>query len=237
MKALFLAAGRGTRISRYLEGKPKCTVPVNGTPLIQYSVNLLKENGIHDIGIVTGYRSEVIVSLLKDRGVSFFYNPFFDVTNSIASAWFARDFLSATDDLIIMNADVFIEQSILTILKTETLSPLMLSDENRKKEADYKLKYTDGILEKYGKDLTGTDITGEYVGIAKLSKDFIPTFTSRLEDMIHAQQHGLWWENVLYSLSDMQDIYVKNIAGNFWAEVDYIEDYERIKHFTEGKLV
>ena len=30
MKVLILAAGRGTRISRYLSGKPKCTVDIGG---------------------------------------------------------------------------------------------------------------------------------------------------------------------------------------------------------------
>ena len=30
MKALIMAAGRGTRISRYIEGKPKCTVDIGG---------------------------------------------------------------------------------------------------------------------------------------------------------------------------------------------------------------
>lgn len=38
--------------------------------------------------------------------VSFFYNPFYDVTNSIASAWFARDFLEG-DDLLIAENEMF----------------------------------------------------------------------------------------------------------------------------------
>ena len=37
MKVLLLAAGRGTRISRYLAGNPKCTVDIGGQKLIQYS--------------------------------------------------------------------------------------------------------------------------------------------------------------------------------------------------------
>ena len=53
MRVLILAAGRGTRISRYLSGKPKCTVDIgNGLCLIQYTVELLKSRGIDRIGIV-----------------------------------------------------------------------------------------------------------------------------------------------------------------------------------------
>ena len=50
----------------------------------------------------------------------------------------------------------------------------------------------------------------------------------QLEGMIATQQHSVWWENVLYAMTDRRDIYVQNIENKFWAEVDYIEDYERI---------
>lgn len=40
MKVLLLAAGRGTRISRYLAGNPKCTVDIGGQKLIQYTIEL-----------------------------------------------------------------------------------------------------------------------------------------------------------------------------------------------------
>ena len=56
MKVLILAAGRGTRISRYLSGKPKCTVDIGGGQcLIEYTIDLLHSRGIQDIGIVLGY--------------------------------------------------------------------------------------------------------------------------------------------------------------------------------------
>ena len=46
--------------------------------------------------------------------------------------------------------------------------------------------------------------------------------------MIAVQEHSVWWENVLYGMANEREIYVKDIQGKFWAEVDYIEDYERI---------
>ena len=42
------------------------------------------------------------------------------------------------------------------------------------------------------------------------------------------QQHSVWWENVLYEMTRERDVYVQDVGGRFWAEVDYIEDYERI---------
>lgn len=228
MKVLLLAAGRGTRISRYLSGNPKCTVDIGGEKLIRYTVDLFHKKGITDIGIVLGYRAEVIREVLSDKNVRFFYNPFYDVTNSIASAWFAKDFLAAADDTLIMNADVYLEEAMLDKILQTQLSPVMFADGTRKEEADYKFKYTDGILEKYGKDLTGDDISGEYIGIGRFSKEFMPEFLAQLEEMISTQRHSVWWENILYEMVGSRNVYVASLDGLFWAEVDYIEDYERI---------
>ncbi|EJW19855.1 hypothetical protein PAV_1c08430 [Paenibacillus alvei DSM 29] len=43
MKAILLAAGRGTRISRMIKEIPKCVLPVDGVPLIRRSVMMLLE--------------------------------------------------------------------------------------------------------------------------------------------------------------------------------------------------
>ena len=65
MKALILAAGRGTRISRYLSGNPKCTVDIGGEKLIQYTVSTLLRKGVSEIALVLGYRQEVIREALR----------------------------------------------------------------------------------------------------------------------------------------------------------------------------
>lgn len=228
VKVLILAAGRGTRISRYLSGNPKCTVDIgDGQCLIQYTVELLHSRGVKEIGIVLGYKQQVIREVLKGKDVAFFYNPFYDVTNSIASAWFAKEFLSG-DDLLIMNGDVYLEEKLLDQILAETKSPVMFADESRKETADYKFFYEEGILKKYGKDLEGDDITGEYIGIGRFSREFLPEFVRRMEAMIDRQEHSVWWENVIYSMTGQQPVYVEDVDGQFWAEVDYIEDYERI---------
>lgn len=234
MKALLMAAGRGTRISRYLNGNPKCTVEIKeGLPLIRYTVDMLHKKGITDIMLVTGYRHEVIEEILGND-VEYTYTPFFDVTNSIASAWFAKDFI-CDDDMLIMNADVFCEESAYDEILKCNLNPVMFLDTTRIEEADYKFYCEDGKIVKYGKELTPEETTGEYVGMGKISKDFIPTFKQQLEKMIHNQEHQVWWENVLYSLSGEVAVKTWDLAGKFWAEVDYIEDYERIKAFVKGE--
>ena len=232
MKAILLAAGRGTRISRYLDGNPKCTVDLgHGTKLIEYSIAMLKKKGITEIAMATGYRHRVIEDILAGSGVKYFYNPFFDVTNSIASLWFAKEFLS-DDDLLIMNADVFAEECVYDHILATSKNPVLAFDSSRKEEADYKFYCPNGVIEKYGKELKGDDISGEYVGFAILRRGYIPKFVQQMENMIDLQKHNLWWENVLYELASTEEIYVDDINGMFWAEVDYIEDYERIRNYV-----
>ena len=233
MRALILAAGKGTRIARALSGQPKSMVHIGDRPLITHTVELLKKAGIGHIGVAVGYQHTMIMEEIQKYEVEFFYNPFFDVTNSIASAWFAKDFISTEDDLMIMNGDLFMEECMLKSILGEKASPVLFADSSRKDESDYKLCYENDLLLKYGKDLTGNDITGEYIGIAKIGREFIPTFKEHLEFMISQQKHEAWWEDVLYDLSGETDIYVKELTEGFWAEVDYIEDYERIKDYQK----
>jgi choline kinase len=230
MKAILLAGGRGTRISRYVGEKPKCTLDIGGVSLIRHTVELLISNNIEVI-IVTGYKKEMVINSLQGLNVKYFYNPFFDVTNSIASLWFAREEIYG-EDIIIANADVYWEQDILDQVTNDEQEQVMLMDTSRK--ADYLFKCDGNKLLQHGKDLT--DVTGEYVGIAKLRINFLNRFVGRLESLIEKQQHGLWWENVLYSFIEEFDVNVKNIEGIFWSEVDFIEDYNMIVEYRKSKM-
>lgn len=235
MKALIMAAGKGTRISRYIEGKPKCTVDIGDMKLIEYTIHELCKRGISEIALVLGYQAAYLENVLKEYPVKFYYNYFYDVTNSIASAWFAKDFIN--DDIMLMNADVFLEEALLDELFLEEKSPILYSDSSRKEEADYKFYYEDNQLIKYGKELEGQDISGEYVGIAKMKKEFLADFITRLDNLIFQSKHSMWWEDVLYSYVGEKNIYVKDIKGKFWAEVDFIEDYKRILEFRSSKNI
>ena len=226
MKAILMAAGRGTRISRYIGDIPKCTLDICGETLINHTIKMLLNNDI-DVHVILGYKKEIIKQHLEGLPVIYHYNPFYDVTNSIASLWFAREFFGS-EDVLLANADVYWEEDILSVLKKESKNPVMLVDSSRVDEGDYFFKYEDDILINHGKDLKYEDISGEYVGIAKIGLDFQNVFLQRLESMIDQQQHSLWWENVLYSFIGEESIYVRDVKDFFWSEVDYIEDYNRI---------
>lgn len=236
MKILIMAAGRGTRISRHINGKPKCCVEFEGESLIHRTVRVLTEMKLGEIGIVTGYQSGEVLKEISQFQVAKFHNPFFDVTNSIASMWFAKDFFSTSEDVIIMNGDLFVEEALIEQIVNEQTLPLLLADSSRIELADYKFQWKDNLLKKYGKELPNDETSGEYVGIGKISHKFILKFISKMEEMINAQQSSVWWEDVLYSFTGTGvDIYIKDIKGVFWAEVDYIEEFQRIDEHLKNK--
>lgn len=239
MKVLIMAAGVGSRISRHMHGRPKCCVNVGGKPLIRYTIELLNAMGITDIAIVTGYQSNFIVQALSGCRYTHFYNPFFKITNSVASAWMARDFIPASEDLIIMNGDVFAEESVFRTLIEDERTPLMLADSSRIHDADYRFKWSDDqILQKYGKQLEDAETTGEYVGIGKIGGRGLWDFKQRVMDLVNGQEYDCWWEDAVYrAVDEEKKVCIRDVAGLFWAEVDYIEDYTRIQNFVENRLL
>jgi choline kinase len=236
MKAIIMAAGIGSRLKKQLGDQPKCCTEIGGEALIERMLRLLAEKGIGDVALVLGYHSEVVIARLRGKTTARFYvNPFFQITNSIASLWFAREELDGQDDVVIFNGDLFFEPVLLDSVLASQGEVVMFADPRRVQEADYRFGYDHGKLRRYGKNLRPEDTTGEYIGIAKLHRGFVGTFRAGLEVLISAQQHNLWWEDVLYNLCAVQrPIRVAEITDAFWAEVDYLEDYERIQAYLQN---
>lgn len=233
MKALLLAAGRGTRISKHIDDVPKCTLPVGDVPLIRRTAQQMLELGIEPV-VCLGYRPDVVEKSLEGLPVKFYYNPFYDVTNSIASLWFARKELD--EDLIVMNADVFLSTDLLLAALNDPREILMLSDASRTEEGDYFFTLGGSAeVVRYGKDLPPADRSAEYVGMARLAASFVPTFETRMNELIHAQKHNCWWEEILYSFVDTGEVPIStmDVDGYFWSEIDYLDDYERILRHVE----
>jgi choline kinase len=234
MKAILLAAGKGTRISRMIEEVPKSTLPINGIPLIRHTVSMLLEYGM-EICVCVGYKSDIIIKALEGLNVTYYNNPLFDVTNSIVSLWFAKQ--EFDDDMLILNGDVYFSEEILKKILKDKHEVVMAMDTGRVEVGDYFFKTVNGCIKKYGKDLPRSERSCEYVGIAKIKKEFNETFCNQMDNLINTQQHGRWWEEVLYTMSSNKNIYTIDVKGCFWSEIDYFDDYERILEYLDGKMV
>jgi choline kinase len=228
-----MAAGQGIRISRQINDNCKCTLDIGGISLIEHTVKMLLRYGI-EVHIVVGFKKDKIKERLKGLPVIFHENVFYSITNSLVSLWFAREELSG-DALILGNADVFWEDNLLSVLMEDPRDCVMLSDSSRVEQGDYLFRVEDEKIISFGKGIDCRKANCEYVGLAVIRGDMIRKCKSKLEKMVSAQKHGEWWEAVLYNMIPERPIWSADVAGHFWAEIDYIEDYNRILEYRRTK--
>ena len=68
MKAVILAAGKGTRMLPLTENTPKVLVEVNGKPFLYYVLQNLQKAGYTEFGIIVGYKKEMFLPFLQKYG-------------------------------------------------------------------------------------------------------------------------------------------------------------------------
>lgn len=93
-KAIFIAAGFGSRLVPITLNTPKPLVRVNGVRMIDTLLDAVVAAGIEEIYIVRGYLGEQFDQLLyKYPNIKFIENPFFNEANNISSAFLVRNLM------------------------------------------------------------------------------------------------------------------------------------------------
>lgn len=179
MKAIILAAGRGSRMGSLTEEKPKCLVEVYGKPLIEHQIDALREAGIKDIAIVTGYKSE----LLNGYGTHHFHNPKWSETNMVYSLLCAKEWLDS-DDCIVSYSDIYYDAQIVKDLMNCSDDIAISYDPNwlelwSKRFEDpledaetFRMDEKGYLLEIGQKPKTVEEIEGQYMGLLRFGKGF-----------------------------------------------------------------
>lgn len=110
-KAIFIAAGFGSRLIPITLNTPKPLVRVNGVRMIDTLLDAVVAAGIEEIYIVRGYLGEQFDQLLyKYPGIKFIENPYFNEANNISSAMLVRHLMQNAyvleADLVLSNPDI-----------------------------------------------------------------------------------------------------------------------------------
>lgn len=221
MNVIMLAAGIGARLKPFTESIPKALFRLGkDVTILGRMVSMVKRNSDAEIYVVTGFMREKIESSLQ--GVTFVHNPFYRVTNSIASLWFAKKLLG--DETIIINADVVVEEPLFKEVLRINKPAAVLIDSSKIYAADYKVATFDERVVMMGKNLS--TFSGEYAGITKLSKNSALKLKRKVEIMIDNEQIDEWYESALVRMI-LEDNFVLNFRDipNFqWVEVDTPDD-------------
>lgn len=229
MQAIIMAAGKGSRLGKLTEDKPKSFLEIKGEKLIERNVRMLKQYGINDIVIVIGYRDQDFVELFKNvPGIRFVYNPYYEFVNVLGSFWLARKEVS--DDFIYLHADTLCEKSIFEELLSHEGDIVLPVDMKPCDDEAMKVKLNDKakVIE-ITKQMDCKDAAGEFIGFAKIKKEVIPMLQEKSTELLRNKAYTAYFEAAIQEIinSNQYDIQVMNTDGRFWAEIDFIEDYER----------
>ncbi len=179
-RAVFIAAGFGSRMVPITFNTPKPLVRVHGIRIIDRLIDACLQAGIEEIVIVRGYLGEQFDQLLyRYPGIRFLDNPLYNEANNISSALVARDLLS---NAYVFEADLLIHNPQI-IRKYHYSSDFLAIRKDRSDDWCFRVK--DGIIveEKVGGE--GEDIW-QMVGISywngddgrRLSQDIQEVFRS-----------------------------------------------------------
>lgn len=179
-RAIFIAAGFGTRLVPITFNTPKPLVRVHGVRIIDRLIDACLEAGINEIYIVRGYLGELFDQLLyKYPMIKFLENPVYNEANNISSSLVARYMLS---NAYVFEADLLISNPKI-IKKYHYTSDFLAIKKERSDDWCFRVK--DGIIVEQKVGGEGDDVW-QMVGISywnevdglKLSQDIADVYAS-----------------------------------------------------------
>ncbi len=240
MKAIILAAGKGQRLRPLTNDRPKCMVKYKDRPIIDYLFDLFGKCGINKISVITGYQSEKLIQHLDDKTPTFHLNKNFNTTNMVESLFCAESEMD--EDIIISYSDIIYNEKVLTSLMASEASISVVIDKNWLKlwetrmdnpldDVESMILNEDKTIKELGKKPEGlSQIQGQYIGLIKIKKDFLPklkTFYKKLD------------RNVLYDKKTFENMYMTSfiqliinklnpvnaiMIDGGWLEIDTLDD-------------
>ena len=240
MKAIILAAGRGSRLHPYTENCPKCLTDLGGMTLIDRQIKTLQNASISDIVIVTGYLSEML-ALPGTRQV---YNPDWASTNMVESLFCAeREF---EDDFLMTYGDIVYEPRVLGALLDRRHGISVAIDrqwrgywENRFEDplSDVEsLRLDDeGCITDIGNAVSDIDsIQAQYMGLIRFQGSGVDALRAARENLKAVSRP--WMEKRTVANAYMTDVLMEIIlmeqkvhgipVDGGWLEIDTVEDYQ-----------
>jgi choline kinase len=245
MKLIILAAGKGERLMPLTRNTPKSLLEIGGgVTLLEAQLGRAADAGIEDIVVVVGYRAEQIEAKIKGSGIRArtVYNPFYDISNNLVSAWLAR--AEMTNDFVLLNGDVVFNPQVLARLVASRNGDIQMVIDRKDQYDDDDMKVTTegNAIMAVSKRLPVERAGGESIGMIAFRGRGPLRFTQTLDAMVREPEN----RNVFY-LAALQTIMDSGVPVGFvecepndWAEIDFHPDLrlirENIRSFDERVL-
>lgn len=227
----------GRRLGELTNDNTKCMLEVNGTRLINRTLDAIAAVGIKRAILVVGYKAENVKKWVGQsyNGIEIVYveNPIYDQTNNIYSLFLAKEHL-LSDDTILLESDLIFEPCVLSRIIDEPYPNLALVDKYESwmdgtvVTLDERLKIKSFFTKE---EFRYSDIDSYYktVNIYKFSREFSEThYVPFLEAYCHALGRNVYYEQVLKVITLLDDSPLKALplSGEKWYEIDDIQDLD-----------
>jgi len=221
-RAIFIAAGFGSRLVPITFNTPKPLVRVHGVRIIDHLIDACLAAGINEIYIVRGYLAEQFDQLLyKYPMIKFLENPVYNEANNISSSLVARYMLS---NAYVFEADLLISNP--KIIKKYHYTSDFLGIKKQRSD-DWCFKVKDGIIVEQNVGGEGDDIW-QMVGISYWNEVDGHRLSADIPD-VYASPGGKerYWEQV--PLRYRQDHYSVEIQECFDEDIVEIDTFKELK--------
>ena len=224
MRAIILAAGMGTRLRPLTDNLPKGLVPVNGMPMVEKQVIFLKEAGISEIIIVTGYINEKFDYLADKYGVKLIYNEKYDIYNNIYTMYLVREYLK---DAYVLEGDIFMNNNVID--KNITRSTYFGGREKNAFAKEWMFE-----VNEEGKILNMEMEPGEdeviFRGISYWTEKDGKFIADKLEEAVNtAGFDNLYWDDVIKENIHGVDLYLRVLKDHDLFEIDSMKDLHNVE--------
>jgi len=176
MRAIILAAGRGSRMGQLGDARPKCLVEIAGKSLLERQIAALRSGGAQEVSVVRGYRADMIgVPYL-----TYFQNQRWFETNMVRSLATAAEWLEL-GPAIVSYADIFYRHELVRELASAAGDLVIAYD--RAWRSLWSRRFVDPLAdaETFQADVSGRlieignratnidEIQGQYMGLLKFT--------------------------------------------------------------------
>jgi len=245
MKAIILAAGRGSRLLPLTETRPKCLLNLGRATVLEHQLDLLEAAGVQTATVVTGCMAGKVEAVLAARHGTMttraVFNPFYGVADNLASCWMAREAMDG--DFLLINGDTLFSPDLLADVLASPPQPVQVTiDRKPVYDADDVKVTLDGNgtrLRAIGKLLPPEESHGESIGLLRFMGEGVPLFRAKLGEMMRGGDGvGAWFLRAVDALAQWAPgVGVLSIAGHAWGELDTPEDYRLVRTlFASGAL-
>jgi len=227
MKALILAAGRGTRIRSIHGEHPKCLIRFNcsRSTILDHQIDSLFSAGVANIGIVVGYeKDQIIRHVINNYGdeqerFRFIENPAFGTTNNIYSFWLAQTWLNR-EPFVCLNADVVFDPRIL-IPAIQSVAPITMIVDPKWRDETMKVIISEDRVIRMSKRILQSDFSGTYIGVTAFTADVQEALFAKVNNLIRTGNQNEFFNVAVQQLADEGVQVGFTTTGDLpWAEID-----------------